>query len=211
MDEIANKNIKYILIIENDVNDLKLIIDNNKYVKECISNKSKDFNSLSSLVDMNLSQSDCIKFGNGMEKILNDVIITKNLQLKNIKPVNKKGKKERDHLFKNEVIKTIYYAEIKSNLNLDTEKCKSTSDKCLQIYEELRLEYPDYFIKMYLVGTRYYDKTIIPKIIKNKYLSIEENVVGVNEYLTELGTNFIFETEILYKEFLNYLANSMFD
>ena len=190
---------------------MKLIIDNNKYVKECISNKSKDFNSLSSLVDMNLSQSDCIKFGNGMEKILNDVIITKNLQLKNIKPVNKKGKKERDHLFKNEVIKTIYYAEIKSNLNLDTEKCKSTSDKCLQIYEELRLEYPDYFIKMYLVGTRYYDKTIIPKIIKNKYLSIEENVVGVNEYLTELGTNFIFETEILYKEFLNYLANSMFD
>jgi len=211
MDEIANKNIKYILIIENDVNDLKLIIDNNKYVKECISNKSKDFNSLSSLVDMNLSQSDCIKFGNGMEKILNDVIINKNPQLKNIKPVNKKGKKERDHLFKNEVIKTIYYAEIKSNLNLDTEKCKSTSDKCLQIYEELRLEYPDYFIKMYLVGTRYYDKTIIPKIIKNKYLSIEENVVGVNEYLTELGTNFIFETEILYKEFLNYLANSMFD
>jgi hypothetical protein len=211
MYEIANKNIKYILIIENDVNDLKLIIDNNKYVKECISNKSKDFNSLSSLVDMNLSQSDCIKFGNGMEKILNDVIITKNPQLKNIKPINKKGKKERDHLFKNEIVKTIYYAEIKSNLNLDTEKCKSTSDKCLQIYEELRLEYPDYIIKMYLVGTRYYDKTIIPKIIKNKYLSIEENVVGVNEYLTELGTNFIFETEILYKEFLNYLANSMFD
>ena len=108
-------------------------------------------------------------------------------------------------------MKTIYYAEIKSNLNLDTEKCKSTSNKCLQIYEELRLEYPDYFIKMYLVGTRYYDKTIIPKIIKNKYLSIEEDVLGVNEYLTEMGTNFIFETEILYKEFLNYLANSMFD
>ena len=204
-------NIKFNFTIKNNITDLKIIIDNNKYIKECISNKSKDFNSLSYLIDRDLSQSDCIKFGNGMEKILIDIIITKNPQLENIKPINKKGKKERDHLFKNETLKTIYYAEIKSNLNLDTEKCKSTSNKCLQIYEELRLEYPDYFIKMYLVGTRYYDKTIIPKIIKNKYLSVEENVLGVNEYLTEMGTNFIFETEILYKEFLNYLANSMFD
>ena len=204
-------NIKFNFTIKNNITDLKIIIDNNKYIKECISNKSKDFNSLSYLIDRDLSQSDCIKFGNGMEKILIDIIITKNPQLENIKPINKKGKKERDHLFKNETLKTIYYAEIKSNLNLDTEKCKSTSNKCLQIYEELRLEYPDYFIKMYLVGTRYYDKTIIPKIIKNKYLSIEEDVLGVNEYLTEMGTNFIFETEILYKEFLNYLANSMFD
>lgn len=219
IDEISELTIddnNFITEIKKDVlsvdlgSELKNIIDENEYVKSCVSNKTKDFNSLSYLIDRNLSQSDCIKLGTGMEKILKDIILKKNSQLENIKPKNKKGIKEKDHLFKDENLKIIYYAEIKSNLNLDTEKCKSTSEKCSLILEELQSEYPDYTIKMYLIGIRYYEKKIIPKIINNKYLSIIDNVLGVNNYLTEMNANVNFATEELYKEFLNYLADSMF-
>jgi hypothetical protein len=185
------------------------IITNNSYVKNCTSNKEKDINSLSYLICRELSQSDCIKLGTGIEKVLKDIIIDKNKQLENIKPKNSKGQKEKDHLFKDEKNKIIYYAELKSNLNLDTEKCKSTSDKCELILDELKTEFVDYEIKMFLIGIRYYDKKIIPKIIINKYKNIHNNVVGINDYLQELNAGIQFD-ENDYKEFLNILANSMF-
>jgi len=186
---------------------IKTIVNNNKYVVACTINTEKDFNSLSYLVDMQISQSTCIKLGIALESVLSDIIKT-NLKLINIKSKNTKGKKERDHLFKNEETKTIYYAEIKSNLNLDTEKCKSTSDKCVQIRQELQLEYPDYTINMYLVGGRYYEKKIIPIGIMDKYMSISENVVGINEYLIATNTGLQFTREE-YTEFINYTVSKM--
>ena len=173
----------------------------------CTINTDKDFNSLSYLVDTQISQSTCIKLGISMESVLSDIIKT-NAELINIKSKNIKGKKERDHLFKNEESKTIYYAEIKSNLNLDTEKCKSTAEKCQHILGELQTEYPDYVINMYLVGARYYEKKIIPIGIMDKYVSISENVVGINEYLAATNTGMQF-TEEEYKEFVNYVVDKM--
>ena len=131
--------------------------------------------------------------------------------LENIRPANQKGKKERDHLFRDNAKKIIYYAELKSNLNLDTEKCKSTSDKCVQILHELQAEFPDCEIKMCLVGIRYYTRDNIPKTIANKYQTIQQHVVGVDEYFASLGVPFSFKTEEKYKEFINYLADSMFN
>jgi len=192
--------------------ELKNIIKNNDYIKSCVSNKKKDYNSLSYLIQKNLSQSECIKLGIGLENVLRDIILKKNTNLKSIKPKNKKGKKEKDHLFINETTKTIYYAELKSNLNLDTEKSISTSNKCLQILEELKIEYQDYKIKMYLIGLRYYKKNCIPKLIEKKYLSICDNLLGVNEYLEELDIDLNFtKEEENYKLFLNCLVDNMFD
>lgn len=193
---------------------LKSIVDANEYVRDCTSNKAKDAHSLSSLVDRSMSQSDCIKLGTGLEKVFKDIVVARNPGLTNIKPQNTKGKKERDHLFVNEATKTVFYAELKSNLNLDTEKCRSTSSKCVQIAAELVEEYPGYTIKMYLLGLRYFNKSIVPKIITNKYTEIAENLVGVNDYFEELGlagSAHLFEDEPTYREFLNYVANQMFD
>ena len=117
------------------------IIVNNEYVQKCISNKKKDIHSLSYLITYNLSQSDCIKIGIGLENVLRDLILCLTQELINIKPKNKKGSKEKDHLFVNNNKKNIYYAELKSNLNLDTEKTKSTYIKCLEIKKELQIEY----------------------------------------------------------------------
>lgn len=196
----------------NEEIELYGLIDNNEYVKNCFSNKNKEKSSLSYLIDYQISQSDCIKLGIGLEKILLDIILYNNKNLINIKVKNVKGQKEKDHLFLDETTKIIYYAELKANSNLDTEKCKSTSAKCISILNELQIEYPDYKIEMFLVCGRYLSKNDIPKNIVNKFSNITENVVGVNEYLCNLGiVNTTFEKYETYKNFLNYLTKQMFN
>ena len=194
---------------KNSMNWQKMV-DANSYIQDSVSNKTKDMNSLSSLIKRDLSQSDCIKLGTGIEKVLVDCILVQTPNLVNIKQKNKKGVKERDHLFKDEANKIIYYAELKSNLNLDTEKCKSTSTKCIQIVDELKSEFVDYHIELSLVGLRYFHTKDIPKVISNKYVSIQTNVVGINEYTSKLKSYPGFQTEEQYKDFLNYVADSMF-
>ena len=190
---------------------LSEIINKNTYLNSCISNKLKDCNSLSSIVKRDMSQSDCIKLGIGVEKVLTDIIVKSNSDIIDIRPNNKKGEKERDHLFQNERKKEIYYAENKSNLNLDTEKSKSTVEKCISIKKDLELKYPDCKIYMFLLGLRYVDISLCPKNIKNKYKDIEEHLVGINEYMKILDTKINFETEIQYSQFINEIADKMFD
>lgn len=208
-DELIDKeNIKIITI-----DDLKKTIDKNEYIKKCSSNKEISVDSLSYLVsDMNLSQSDKIKMGTGIEKILRDFIVNYNKNLENIRTEKKlkKGEKEKDHIFKDKKNKIIYYAELKSNLNLDTEKSKSTSEKCLLIEQELKEKYIGYTIKMYLVNLRYLDKKNIPELILNKYPNISSNICGLNEYLNNLGVDYTFKDEKEYAIFLNHLVKKMF-
>jgi hypothetical protein len=204
-------------LVENNKNkcdeidcDFKDVIDNNIYVTNCKSNKKKDINSLSYLIDIDMSQSDCIKMGVGVENILREYILKKCPNLKNIKKKNKKGKKERDHLFKDKKNKIIYYAELKSNINLDTEKSKSTYNKCLQILEELKEKHKDYTIKMFLLSVRHFSRVNIPNVILSKYKIIEDNLVGMNEYFDALSITDKFKDENEYKKILNYLAKKMF-
>ena len=192
---------------------LKSVVNGNEYVQACTSNKAKDIHSLSSLVDRQMSQSDCIKLGTGLEKVFCDLVLALNPNLTDIKPANSRGKKERDHLFVNEGTKTVFYAELKSNLNLDTEKCKSTTNKCVQIEAELAEEYPEYKIQMFLVGLRYLNRSMFPSVISFKYDEIDDHMVGVNDYfeaLTTGGSGDLFADETAYKEFLTYLADQMF-
>lgn len=90
----------------------------------------------------------------------------KNTQYKNIKEKNTKGKKETDHLFMDVNNKIIYYAEIKSNLNLDTEKSNETVQKCLNIEKMLINKYFKYKIKMFLVGLRHLTSSTIKRKLK---------------------------------------------
>lgn len=191
-----------------DEDDLCNLINDCLYIKTCSSNKKKDICSLSYLIDRSMSQSDCIKLGLGCEKVFSDMVM-KYTSHKNIKGKNIKGKKEKDHLFCDEDAKIVYYAELKANINLDTEKSKSTYEKCLQIVEALREEYPDYEIKWCLLAFRFTDYTAIPETIQKKYSTIKDNLFGINQYLKMLGIEIEF-TEDGYKKFLNKIADSMF-
>jgi hypothetical protein len=190
--------------------DLCFIIDKNQYIKNVISNPNKDKNSLSYLVTACKSQSDCIKFGNAVESIFRDLVIyLSTFNLKDCKPKNIQGKKERDHLFCDNDKKIIYYAELKSNINLDTEKSKSTSNKCLEIVEELKKEYKDYEIRWCLFACRHLLYEDIPSVIKRKYNNISDNVYGVNQFMSMMGINYVFSEEN-YIKFLNYMGDKMF-
>ena len=174
-------------------------IDRNKF------KIGKDDNeSLSILIDIPLCQSEKIQFGNRMENMLSS-FITRNTQYKNIKEKNSKGKKETDHLFMDMNNNIIYYAELKSNLNLDTEKSVETVQKCLKIEKTLMEKYPEYEIKMFLVGLRHLTSSTIRKEVKNKYNEISEKLIGINEYLLKIGIpqQEEFKNEKNYKIFIN--------
>ena len=133
----------------------------------------------------------------------------KNSKLKNIKQKNVKGTKEKDHLFRDEELKIIYYAELKSNINLDTEKSKYTSHKCMQIVKELCEENIGYSVKWCLLGYRYLNQADIPSTIRKKYKNIDDNLYGINDYFKMLDIGIVFDEES-YKKFLNNISKAMF-
>jgi len=188
--------------------NLKQLITNSEYIINSTSTKKKDISSLSYLIDVEMSQSECIRLGIGCEKLISELIM-KYANVINIKKKNEKDKKEKDHLFMDVENKVIYYAEIKANINLDTEKSKITYKKCQEIVLELKEEYPEYEIKWCLVALRYLEYDNIPKTIKSKYSNISENLYGINDYLKLLDIHLIF-TEERYKTFLNNITRSMF-
>lgn len=191
------------------MNILFNIIDQNEYVNKCYSRKIKNINSLTYLIDRDLSQSDCIKLGIALEKVLCETIL-KLTNLENIKQPNSKGSKEKDFLFKDDNNNVIYYGELKTNLNLDTEKLPYTIDKIKNIYNELKINYPTYKIIWVLISGRFINRTDIPKCILKKYLQIKDNIVGINDFLQLLNIEFRFDNDS-YKEYLNYLSNAMFN
>lgn len=196
----------------NYLNRILKLTKNNVYIKNYKQNLNKDFHSLSYLINNEyqsiMSQSDCIKFGIAIEKVLSDIILEFNKDITSIKTKNEKNKIERDHYFINNITKTIYYSELKSNLNLDTEKSKSTYIKCLKIVDEIKNEYPEYNIKWCLLGLRYYDKNMIENKIINKYSSIKDNVLGINDYLKLFNINIEYN-ETSYSYFINSIIKEM--
>ena len=140
------------------------VIKNCDYIKNVKNSNKKSSSSLSYLIDRKLSQSECIKLGYAVEHVLKDLILF-NTKLKEIKK-KVENQKERDHLFCDNINKIIYYAEIKTNINLDTEKSKATCKKCLDIVEELKKDYRGYNIKWALVTPRYIKNNDIPKKLK---------------------------------------------
>jgi hypothetical protein len=200
------------LSIQNSTLDCFLeTIAQSKYVQSCKSKKSKDKTSISSLIDRSLSQSDCIKIGIAIEDVLRNFIKNNISDIVDIKEKNVKNKKEKDHVFIDEANKVIYYAEIKANLNLDTEKYKATIAKCIDIHAELTSKFSGYIIKMYLVGARYLYAHEMSKAIHKKYSVIQGNLIGVNDYLSNLGYKGNLLNDDIYRTILNTMANSMFD
>lgn len=94
-----------------------------------------------------LTQSQCIKFGNIYESSLNIALIDsksglKLLKIKLVEP-KKKGKKiQIDLIF--ELNNELYYFELKTNLNLDSEKSKATNKKLEKLTKHFNLDLSKY-------------------------------------------------------------------
>jgi hypothetical protein len=72
-----------------------------------------------------------------------------------------------DLLFMNETTKTIYYRELKGNIELDTEKIPSTINKCKEIETALKNQYSDYNIDFGILNWSVYNRRDIHSGLSN--------------------------------------------
>jgi hypothetical protein len=107
-------------------------------------------------------QSINIKIGLFGEFLSKELINNSNLKLLNcgIQTFNNK-KKDIDLIFKNEENKTIYYRELKGNIELDTEKLPSTINKCKEIEIFLKKQYIEYNINSGILNWSIYNREIL--------------------------------------------------
>src|SRR6056300_1422328 len=148
-----------------------------------------DYESIKSLLDFPITQSQSIRLGTAIENILRDMISSKSSWV-DIKPANQTGEKERDHLF--QLGGVTIYAELKSNLNLDSEKKKATREKAKSIEEE---EHTQGIIVAlsHSSCTNFYEKSDL-------------KVLPVAEYLNLFSVENPFGSYDGYKKWLNYVA-----
>lgn len=196
-----------------DLEELKNFTKECPYIlkqKEEIKSKNKlDEASLSFIINRKMSQSESIRLGIAIECYLRDFIGYKT-RLKNINKKNCKGQKQKDILFIDYNQKKIYFSEIKTNLNLDTEKSKSTYIKCQDVVKELEYEYKDFQIKWCLLGARYINCHEISEKVKKKYIDIKDNLFGINEFFQMFDIDLVVSHKE-YKELLNHIADECFD
>lgn len=211
--------------------EIFMAVDETPYIQTCEASDNLDEHGLSYLVrDLELSHSDKIKLGTGVERAIEDFVLNygKEAGWINIKEKNMKGVKETDHLFANHAYKLIVYGESKANLNLDTEKCKATSDKINGITENLiqktndeNHEFYGYKVSSNLLALRYIHATkeTLGDVLYNKYhdnksknpinLSDNSQISGMNDYLKIFGFDISF-TENEYINYITYICVKMF-
>jgi hypothetical protein len=181
-------------------------IENNEYLNKKRKRNPASSGSMKEVIERDMTQGQSIQLGNGIEKTFTDIILGET-SLRNMKAGNVKGIKETDHLFADHVHKRLYYAELKTNLNLDTEKSRATIEKCKQFARHFA-KLKDYSVTWFLVCPRYLEKSEMPKHIMKKYMEIEDHVVGTNEYFKALGcTQFGSQGE--YHDALNDMADKL--
>jgi hypothetical protein len=105
-------------------------------------------------------QSISIKFGHFGEKLVEWIInVNPHFELVPKCNINIKGKKkEVDLLFKNNSTNTIYYRELKANIELDTEKLPATIKKCKDIEYQITQLYPNYTINSGILNWSVYER-----------------------------------------------------
>jgi hypothetical protein len=96
------------------------------------------------------------------------------------KKVSKGKSKDIDFIILNKKTKTVYYNELKSNLELDTEKLPATIEKVNMIRKYLTKNYPQYKIECGILHWAVYDKTILPKKYLTKIKQAEDRGVKIN-------------------------------
>ena len=129
------------------------------------------------------TQSFCIRAGRNFEKWFKFIVEDSKFSLLPsgvIKNVVGSKSKDIDLIFKDEKTKTIYYRELKANIELDTEKLPATCEKIIKITNYLKGKYKEYKIDSGLFYWSVYEPTgIAPKLIR-KVREFKSNGVKVS-------------------------------
>jgi hypothetical protein len=169
------------------------------YIASLKHKNTDDASSLCSLLTRKVSQSTNIRLGNELENILN-LYATGHIMAEDLRPKKvKKGEHQLDWLRR--FINAIVYAEFKSNINLDTEKRKSTISKVIAVGDNLVKVYPTENIQPFLVCLRYLRNDDIPPLVAKSYEKVK--LMGVAEFFEDV-------LEHPMDEFKNYSTYSAF-
>ena len=172
-------------------------------------NPGRHDTSLSYLVKRDISQSTCIRLGIVCEQIA--VLLLSSLlsgKMTNAIQKTSKGKKQRDIHFCNMDLMTSIYAEVKGNINLDTEKAPATIAKINHIEKEVREK--GFAVNTYLISLRYLRTAdISEQNIKKKYSGV--NLIGIADFIETMKCEVPIQLQNYekYSEFLTYLTTKL--
>jgi len=156
--------------------------------------------SLKSLLKCDINQQQSIKLGNAVENILRAYIQSSGVW-KDVRIKPKQNEKERDHLFTNEEGEKIY-VELKSNIQLDSEKRRETKKKILCVANQENT-------KPRLLALRYFDESEM-RVSKhiNYYRDSGIEVISISSYFNDvLNIKCPFENAEEYVSWLNHVAS----
>lgn len=180
-------------------------------IKTC-PKKGRDPSSLSFLVKRDISQSAAIRLGVVLEEVFNIVIseyFQERFTRSNLKR-NVKGERQKDLLMINETDKSIIYAELKANINLDTQKAPATVASTIKVVQDY--EAGGYTIQGYVLSLRYLKTSDIPKNLVKKYQAFDAHpnikLIGIQDFMRTVLDEPITElqSEASYSEFLTALT-----
>lgn len=175
---------------------------------------AKNDASMNSLIDCTITQSQCIKIGNALEKIVNYWVASDpTLPWKLMSNPVEKHEKQKDVLLKNEETQEILYAEIKANLELDTEKAPKTIQKIESVHTALQDKYPGWKVHSFLLSGRYLAFADIPAELSKRYQPLWDrgfSLLGMNEFLAKVGMGHRFVGYEEYRTFWTRVAKHMF-
>lgn len=183
-------------------------------IKKC-EKKGRDPTSLSSLVKHDISQSAAIRLGNVLEEIFNIAIsrfLTEKFVRSNLKK-NTKGERQKDVLMINEETKEVIYAEIKANINLDTQKAPATVKSTIDVVKDY--EAKGYTVTGYVIALRYLSTGEVPKTLAKKFSMFDDHanvqLIGIKDFLAKVLDEPIVELSSYenYSEFLTTLATAL--
>lgn len=167
----------------------------------------ENFESINNLVNITITQSQSIRLGTSIEDLLR-IYIRSASSWDDIKPANKKGVKERDHLFSRTLENgetEKMYSELKSNLQLDSEKRAKTASKVKEIAEEEGCP-------GYITALRHFSSdTLIKSTKTNFYKERDVDVLSVQEYFDVLNIACPFENEEVYKDWVRFIVDRLIE
>jgi len=128
-------------------------------------------------------QSIVIKFGRVFEKMIQEQIsITPKFELglNGVQHISGQSKKKDvDLLFIDKEEKTIFYRELKANIDLDTEKLPATTDKIAVIEKHLASKYPGFSINSGILCMTVYSEADLSNRLKKKVKTYSDASVSV--------------------------------
>lgn len=103
------------------------------------------------------------------------------------------------HLIVDKLNNKVHYSQLYYNLYLNENEIKENNYLLMKKQRLLEREFYNYDINCYKVGTGFYSKLYIPMNLKTIHRDKYEVLIGVNEYLTNVGCNINFKNNKDYK------------